>query len=1497
MDPQLVQLGKDLGLTGEPLLAFLREERKEQLAREERKDREQIAREERREAREEKQLELEILEKKIALEQAKQANDGLDVSNSENIIRHSLIKAPKLPNFNDSKDNMDAYLERFERYAKSLGWDPEIWAISLGALLQGKALEVYSRLSSDDASDYNKLKDSLLKRFQLSAEDFARKFRTSVPETGETASQFASRLEHCLERWIDLTGSEKSFEGLKDLIVRQQFLDQVSPGLSIFLKERISSCQSVKGMVEMADVYVSAHGGHFKGSRKEPRQGNNRKFETSVDKVQQKSDAKKEIGPCYQCKQMGHLARNCHAKVRNVQKAAGLVSVEPKQSHYKKTGKTGRKNMGMKNDSTGEGSSDECFSCFPSQDSTDKADVVQGGFFFSSSIIGDNWQPKSTRKRKTNVLPKMCAACKTKLFSHMPVKDGLVGTTKVSVLRDSGCSGAVIRKGLVTNKQMTGRYKWCILIDGSVHRYPTAVVNINSPFYVGEVEALCVDTPVFDVILGNIKNVRSPDNPDPEWGLPELEEGVETGMAVETRAQAKEASRPPRILKTPSTVPNVSPSDMKEAQMSDPTLRKVRELAGSHDTDPDGERNSHFIIENDLLYRVFVPKSVVHGNSVVQLVVPKSYRTTVMKLAHEGIMGGHQGVKKTTDKVLSNFYWPGVGADVTRFVQSCDICQRTIPKGRVPRVPLGKMPIIDIPFKRIAVDLVGPIHPVTAQKNRYILTIVDCATRYPEAVALPNIETTTVAEALVQVFSRVGVPLEILSDQGAQFTSSLMKEIGRLLSIRQLTTTPYHPSCNGLVERFNGSLKQMLRKVCASRPSDWDRYLAPVLFAYREAPQASTGFSPFELLYGRTVRGPLMILKELWTGKQQDEDLKTTYQYVVDLRERLETTLDVAQEELRRSNARYAKYYNCKSKDRKFQPGDKVLLLLPTDSNKLLVQWKGPFTIAHKLSDQDYRVEIKGKMKTFHANLLKRYIEREDAGPQDEDNANSVLEMASVASVIQDESNQDEKSTGKLSGVKIELPALEATETVKDVRVCGNLSSERQKQVSKLLDSFEDVLTDLPGKCNIGSHQIKLTSDDPVRQNPYPAPHALRSVIEEETAKMLEMGVIEPSDSPYASPIVIVKKSDGSNRFCIDFRRLNRVTVFDAEPIPNQDEIFSELSGSKYFSKVDLAKGYWQIPLAGDAKEKTAFRSPSGLYQFRVMPFGLVNAPATFSRLMRSLLKGIPQVHNYLDDILIHTPTWDEHIDVLQEVFTRLREAGLTARPSKCHIGCKRIEFLGHIVREGKIQPMQDKIEKICKAPLPGTKKQMRSFIGMASYYRKFIPQFASIAAALTEKTKGHQPNKLAWTEEDKKAFEKLKDCLSTAPILCLPNLSLPFTVRTDASATGLGAVLLQSRDGVKSPVAYASRKLLPREQRYSTIERECLALVWGIGKFQVYLEGREFILETDHKPLVYINQSKCINNRIMRWALSLQPFRFRIEAIPGAENVGADFLSRVYTE
>ena len=231
------------------------------------------------------------------------------------------------------------------------------------------------------------------------------------------------------------------------------------------------------------------------------------------------------------------------------------------------------------------------------------------------------------------------------------------------------------------------------------------------------------------------------------------------------------------------------------------------------------------------------------------------------------------------------------------------------------KVPLGNMPLIETPFRRVAVDLVGPIAPCTDRGGRYILTLVDYATRYPEATVLKNIEAETVAEALVTMFTRVGVPEEVLSDQGSQFMSSVMKGVSRLLSINQLATTPYHPMCNGLVEKFNGALKAMLRRMCAERPKDWDRYLPALLFAYREAPQESLGFSPFELLYGRTVRGPMAILKDIWSKGEVEPVVKTTYEYVLDLQSRLQETCTLARDALIKAQITQKRHFDVKARN------------------------------------------------------------------------------------------------------------------------------------------------------------------------------------------------------------------------------------------------------------------------------------------------------------------------------------------------------------------------------------------------------------------------------------------------------------------------------------------------------------------------------------------------------------------------------------------------------
>lgn len=704
---------------------------------------------------------------------------------------------------------------------------------------------------------------------------------------------------------------------------------------------------------------------------------------------------------------------------------------------------------------------------------------------------------------------------------------------------------------------------------------------------------------MYDLILGNIPEVRSPENPNLSWEKESKLCNGELASVVQTRAQKAQEGKS-TVLRVPSAIKGVDKSEVIRAQEEDDRLKEVRNRLATGVKKTASNGDIHWYEKHaGLIYRMFQSPRVADGKVHRQLLVPSSIRDHVLRLAHDSIFGGHQGIRKTKAKVLLDFYWPGVQADVARYCRSCDICQKTYPKGRVPKIPVGEMPLIDTPFARVAVDLVGPIHPPSEKGNRFILTLVDYATRYPEAKALKYIDSESVAEALVQMFSRVGVPNEILSDMGKQFTSDLMQKVSRLLSVSQLTTTPYNPACNGLVEKFNGTLKNMLKKLCVEKPKQWDRYIDPLLFAYREAPQDSLGFSPFELLYGRTVRGPLSILKELWTNERNDDEVRTTYEYVVDLRNRLEETLKLAQEELKKNKSRYKFYADRKRKNRSFEPGMKVLVLLPTDHNKLLMQYKGPYTVKDKINRFDYKVDVKGKEKIYHANLPRRYVERasncsvevgEDEIDQQE-NGGVFTEMVCISVIDESEwaeeemeitQSRDDTDDLHVEGkdeFTIEIPRLEAKETIDDVQINPELDQKQQKELKQLVSKFSDVLTDLPGRTNITEHEIKLVSDDPVRSRPYAVPHALKDTIKAEMDNMLKMGIIEPVESPYASPIVIVKKKDGTNRFCIDYRKVNRVTQFDAEPIGNPEEIFARLSKGKFFSKLDLSKGYWQIPV------------------------------------------------------------------------------------------------------------------------------------------------------------------------------------------------------------------------------------------------------------------------------------------------------------------------------
>ena len=907
-----------------------------------------------------------------------------------------------------------------------------------------------------------------------------------------------------------------------------------------------------------------------------------------------------------------------------------------------------------------------------------------------------------------------------------------------------------------------------------------------------------------------------------------------------------------------------SAEELREMQLKDETLSKIREVA-------EGTPNSArvgFFLRGGLLYRRWVPPGRREEDGVEQLVLPKQCREVVLRMGHEIPLAGHLGTEKTRQRILRRFYWPTLFRDVEQFCKSCINCQKSGNR-KVPKVPLIPLPVISEPFTRIAMDIVGPL-PRSSAGHKYILVMCDYATRYPEAVLLRSIDAEHVAEELIKLFARVGIPREILTDQGSNFMSQLLAELYKLLHIHSIRTSPYHPQTDGLVERFNQTLKNMLRKVVAKEGKDWDKLLPYLLFAYREVPQASTGFSPFELLYGRAVRGPLDVIRETWEAEERSDD--SVVSYLLATQEKLRDMAEIVEENLTRVQSKQKRWYDKGARLREFKKGDPVMVLLPTSSSKLLAQWQGPYQIIERTGKVTYRVDLHDRRKRqriFHVNMLKAFQVR------------SQEQLVSLAGEVPEESSD--------ADLPLWNDSLDGTPTV------GEQLTEQQKtELQSLLTEFKDVLQPKPGQTTLAEHHIRTNNAKPVKLPPYRLPHAYREQVRKELDEMLDSGIIEKSTSEWASPIVLVKKKDGTLRMCVDYRRLNSVSQVDAYPMPRIDDLIDGLGQARFISTLDLTKGYWQMPVAEEDRHKTAFTTPIGLFQFRVMPFGLSGAPASFQRMIDGLQDYSAA---YLDDLVVFSSTWEDHLRQVREILQCLRQAGLTAKPGKCQFGMETCTYLGHIVGNGVVKPETSKIGAVESFAVPQTKRQVRAFLGLTGYYRKFIPNYAETAAPLTDLTKKNAPNSVNWTQSCQTAFEQLKRLLCSTPVLSSPDFTRRFILQTDASDIAVGAVLSQrDEEGNDHPIAYFSWKLLPREVRYSTVEKECLAIKLAAQSFRVYLLGREFTIQTDHRSLEWLDRLKENNSRLTRWSLALQPFNFTVEYRAGLKNGNADALSRAAT-
>lgn len=507
--------------------------------------------------------------------------------------------------------------------------------------------------------------------------------------------------------------------------------------------------------------------------------------------------------------------------------------------------------------------------------------------------------------------------------------------------------------------------------------------------------------------------------------------------------------------------------------------------------------------------------------------------------------------------------------------------------------------------------------------------------------------------------------------------------------------------------------------------------------------------------------------------------------------------------------------------------------------------------------------------------------------------ANSVI--ASV-SAIQSDSIISLSEQGK--SLRDSKLSLESQNEIEFDLSDSDLTEEQKKLLTLFLNRNRSVfakdLSEL-GQTHLYQHTIETGDAPPVRKRFYRQTPPVFHEINRQLDQMLKHGIIEESTSEWQSPVVMCKKKSGEMRFCVDYRALNKVTKPKFFPLPRLEDVFDALgrSEAQIFSSLDLLSGYWQCNLDPSTAHKAAFVTPSGVYQWKRLPFGLAAAPSSFQHLLTQVLKHLNYqiALVYVDDILVFSKTFEDHLKHLQLVFDRLQTAGLTLKPSKCQFALKEVIYLGHKISKKGVEVDNSKIDTMNSFPVPTNQKQLRSFLGLCGYYRKFVKGYSHICAPLNHLLKNIT---FEWTDTCQKSFDHLKKALTSAPILAYPNMEKEFILTNDASGTAIGYILgQQESNGQEVVIAYVGRSLSEAERKWSVSEHECLAILEGIKTYHVYLAHKHFKVYTDHKALKFLNNIKQSLGRLARWAVLLQGYDFEILYREGKSNVVADYLSR----
>uniref|UniRef100_A0A8P4KNJ7 Gypsy retrotransposon integrase-like protein 1 n=1 Tax=Dicentrarchus labrax TaxID=13489 RepID=A0A8P4KNJ7_DICLA len=975
------------------------------------------------------------------------ASEQFDVS------RHIAL----VPQFRESE--VDSFFNAFERIAATLRWPRDVWSLLLQCKLVGKAQEVCASLSINESLDYENVKATVLRAYELVPEAYRQKFRTCEKSPNQTYVEFAREKTVLLDKWC--TASKvTNFVQLRELFLLEEFITCLPEKIVIYLNEQKSD--SVSKAAVLADEFVLTHRVVFPAGRREhtaiANTGNNHKI---LPKNPHRPNPTSSERECFYCHEAGHLIASCPALQRK----------ENNQSE------TRPKSVGL-------------FQSVP-----------------TPSPVSNEPEKEEVDERYRPFILQGSVSLTGKEEDQVPI----------TILRDTGANQSLILQKVLpfSSASFCGSDALVLGVKMSTVRAPLHTVFLRSPLISGPMSfGLRTRLPVRGVamILGNDlagKKVF----PTPEViENPVADSCVSVPAAVNsssvfpacavTRAQKRklgdvvdlsdsfmcsedgtEQSDPRAEKCEKSVLDNLLPVEANlcfdvdrgqfiRAQQTDPTLATCLSAADSRT-----KTLSLYSINDGVLMRNWHPPSTddLGWNSFQQVVVPQKFRPQVLNLAHDNI-AGHLGIKKTYHRILRYFFWPGLKADVTKYCRSCHTCQVSgKPNQVIPPAPLQPIPVIGEPFEHIILDCVGPL-PKTKSGHQYILTLMCAATRYPEAIPLRTLKAKAIVKAFVNFFSTFSLPKSIQTDQGSNFMSKVIAQVIASLSIKHQKSSAYHPQSQGALERFHQTLKSMMRKFCLETGKELDEGLPLLLLAARESVQESTGFSPAELVFGHTVRGPLRLLRERYLSATTSPG-KNVLDYVSSFRDRLHSAGETARSALAASQKKMKKKFDKKSVQRNFQVGEKVLTLLQISGPALQAKFCGPYVVEKKLSETDYVVgtpDRRRKSRVCHINMLKPYFGRDVPSPS----VRLSVAPSAVSTITPVPPSQYCPASDGLYFNPVELCSrFENSASLRELKShLNHLDDSAQKDIRQLIGNNLPLFSDTPSRTTVLSHEIDVSN-------------------------------------------------------------------------------------------------------------------------------------------------------------------------------------------------------------------------------------------------------------------------------------------------------------------------------------------------------------------------------------------------------------------------------------